>query len=433
MREWEVMDVDKEERRAAEAERLMEAFSDYLDGVPEEDFDPERAEEWFSAAEELDGAEGSFDAAAAEAAFRARHGTLLAPEMSTQKKGKVIRLRRLLPRLAGVAAAAVLAVALAAQGMGLDLFQHVASWTRGEFTFTTGAGEMPEGPFYSNGQAALDAYDVQVPMLPTWNPAWEGDEIPGLDVTVTEEADGTIVFTEDHRTQSGDGYTFVVRQRTSKAQAEADVQGKDDPDVIVFEFDGRSYYILPLEEGQYRITWACGRYSGEIYGSMDLEQAEHFVRSITEPDEWVYTAPDMSVPPKYGTIQEAMEAAGIDTDYAPAWLPEGFVPVESDIYMSEAGSWYTAYLFATDVEGERNLSLFFDLNTNPDSAGNTVYPKDDTPIVTFEQGGITFYIISNGPWRSVAWMDGGLSGSIGGNLTEEECREIVASIPRYAD
>ena len=429
----EVMDMDKEERRAAEAERLMEAFSDYLDGVPEEDFDPERAEEWFSAAEELDGAEGSFDAAAAEAAFRARHGTLLAPEMSTQKKGKVIRLRRLLPRLAGVAAAAVLVVALAAQGMGLDLFQHVASWTRGEFTFTTGAGEMPEGPFYSNGQAALDAYDVQVPMLPTWNPAWEGDEIPGLDVTVTEEADGTIVFTEDHRTQSGDGYTFVVRQRTSKAQAEADVQGKDDPDVIVFEFDGRSYYILPLEEGQYRITWACGRYSGEIYGSMNLEQAEHFVRSITEPDEWVYTAPDMSVPPKYGTIQEAMEAAGIDTDYAPAWLPEGFVPVESDIYMSETGSWYTAYLFATDVEGERNLSLFFDLNTNPDNAGNTVYPKDDTPIVTFEQGGITFYIISNGPWRSVAWMDGGLSGSIGGNLTEEECREIVASIPRYAD
>ena len=425
--------MDKEERRAAEAERLMEAFSDYLEGVPEEDFDRSAAEEWFSAAEELDGAEGSFDAAAAEAAFRARHGALLAPEMSTQKKGKVIRLRRLLPRLAGVAAAAVLAVALAAQGMGLDLFQHVASWTRGEFTFTTGAGEMPEGPFYSNGQAALDAYDVQVPMLPTWNPAWEGDEIPGLDVTVTEEADGTIVFTEDHRTQSGDGYTFVVRQRTSRAQAEADVQGKDDPDVIVFEFDGRSYYILPLEEGQYRITWACGRYSGEIYGSMDLEQAEHFVRSITEPDEWVYTAPDMSVPPKYGTIQEAMEAAGIDTDYAPAWLPEGFVPVEADIYMSEAGSWYTAYLFATDVEGERNLSLFFDLNTNPDSAGNTVYPKDDTPIVTFEQGGITFYIISNGPWRSVAWMDGGLSGSIGGNLTEEECREIVASIPRYAD
>lgn len=423
--------MDKEERKAAEAERLTEELSDYLDGVAEADFDRSAAERWLAAAEELDGAEDTFDAGAAEAAFRAWHADLFSRSVSSPQV-RPLRPRRLLPRLAGIAAAAVLVVALAAQGLGVDLFRHATSWTRGEFTFTTGEGEMPETVSYSHGQAALDAYDVRVPMMPTWNPAWEGDDVPGLDVTVTEEADGTLVFTEDHRTQSGDGYTFVVRQRKDEEQAEADVQGKDGPDTIVYEFDGRSYYIVPLGEDQYRITWACGRYSGEIYGDMDLEQAEHFVRSITEPDEWVYTAPDMSVPPKYDTIQAAMEAAGIDTVYAPTWLPEGFVPVESDIYVSEETGWYMAYLFATDVEGERNLSLSFDLNTNPNSAGNTVYPKDDTPIVTFEQGGVTFYIISNGPWRSVAWMDGGLAGSIGGNLTEEECRQIVESIPRYA-
>lgn len=423
--------MDKEERKAAEAERLTEELSDYLDGVAEADFDRSAAERWLAAAEELDGAEDTFDAGAAEAAFRARHADLFSRSVSSPQV-RPLRPRRLLPRLAGIAAAAVLVVALAAQGLGVDLFRHATSWTRGEFTFTTGEGEMPETVSYSHGQAALDAYDVRVPMMPTWNPAWEGDDVPGLDVTVTEEADGTLVFTEDHRTQSGDGYTFVVRQRKDEKQAEADVQGKDGPDTIIYEFDGRSYYIVPLGEDQYRITWACGRYSGEIYGDMDLEQAEHFVRSITEPDEWVYTAPDMSVPPKYDTIQAAMEAAGIDTVYAPTWLPEGFVPVESDIYVSEETGWYMAYLFSTDVEGERNLSLSFDLNTNPNSAGNTVYPKDDTPIVTFEQGGVTFYIISNGPWRSVAWMDGGLAGSIGGNLTEEECRQIVESIPRYA-
>lgn len=423
--------MDKEERKAAEAERLTEELSDYLDGVAEADFDRSAAERWLAAAEELDGAEDTFDAGAAEAAFRAWHADLFSRSVSSPQV-RPLRPRRLLPRLAGIAAAAVLVVALAAQGLGVDLFRHATSWTRGEFTFTTGEGEMPETVSYSHGQAALDAYDVRVPMMPTWNPAWEGDDVPGLDVTVTEEADGTLVFTEDHRTQSGDGYTFVVRQRKDEEQAEADVQGKDGPDTIVYEFDGRSYYIVPLGEDQYRITWACGRYSGEIYGDMDLEQAEHFARSITEPDEWVYTAPDMSVPPKYDTIQAAMEAAGIDTVYAPTWLPEGFVPVESDIYVSEETGWYMAYLFATDVEGERNLSLSFDLNTNPNSAGNTVYPKDDTPIVTFEQGGVTFYIISNGPWRSVAWMDGGLAGSIGGNLTEEECRQIVESIPRYA-
>lgn len=424
--------MDKEERKAAEAERLTEDLSDYLDEASEEDFDRLEAERWLAAAEELDGVEDTFDAGAAEAAFRARHADLFSRPVSSPEV-KHLRPRRILPRLAGIAAAAVLVVALAAQGLGMDLFRYAASWTRGEFTFSTGEGEAPETVSYSHGQAALDAYDVRVPMMPTWNPAWEGDDIPGLDVTVTEEADGTIVFTEDHRTQAGDGYTFVVRQRKQEEQAEADIQGKDDPGTIVYEFDGRSYYIVSLGTDQYRITWACGRYSGEIYGDMDLEQAKHFVRSITKPDEWVYEAPDMSVPPKYETIQEAMEAAGIDTDYAPAWLPEGFVPVESDIYVSGETGWYSAYLFATDVEGERNLSLSFDLRTNPDGVGTTVYPKDDTPIVTFEKCGIPFYIISNGPWRSVAWMDGGVAGSIGGNLTEEECRQIVDSIPRYAD
>ena len=425
--------MDKEERKAAEAERLTEDLSDYLDGVSEEDFDPVAVERWLAAAEKLDGAEDSFDAGAAEAAFRARHGDLFPRPVSSPEVRRNLRPRRLLPRLAGIAAAAVLVVALAAQSLGVDLFRHAASWTRGEFTFSTGEGEMPETVSYSHGQAALDAYDVRVPMLPTWNPAWEGDDVPGLDVTVTEEADGTLVFTEDHRTDAGDGYTFVVRQRKDKQQAEADIQGKDEPDTIVYEFDGRSYYIVPLDADQYRITWACGRYSGEIWGDMDLEQAKHFVRSITEPDEWVYTAPDMSIPPKYETIQEAMEDVGIDPDYAPNWLPEGFVTVESDTYVSEETGWYSAYLFATDVEGERNLSLSFDLRTNPGGVGTTVYPKDDTPVVTFEKCGITFYIISNGPWRSVAWMDGGVAGSIGGNLTEEECRQIVDSIPRYAD
>ena len=33
MREQEVMDMDKEERKAAEAERLTEDLSDYLDEV----------------------------------------------------------------------------------------------------------------------------------------------------------------------------------------------------------------------------------------------------------------------------------------------------------------------------------------------------------------------------------------------------------------
>lgn len=70
--------MDKDEEKAAGAEEWTEALSDYLDGVTAEDFDPQAAEAWLARAEELDGAAASFDAAGAEAAFRARHGELFA-------------------------------------------------------------------------------------------------------------------------------------------------------------------------------------------------------------------------------------------------------------------------------------------------------------------------------------------------------------------
>ena len=427
--------MDKEQLTSLEPEALVEALSDWLDQTEEADFDPDVPSACLDALEEKVPDLPPFDAAAAEAAFRARHRDLFPQEVSPERRP--FRLRRGLRRFAALAAAAVLCVALAAQGAGLDLFGSLARWSKGEFLLTTGQDlEGQEGytdniweDSYSNGQAALDAYGVEEPMFPTWNPAWEGEDFPGLEVTVTQEADGTVLFVEDHRTSSGRGYTFEVRQRESAQAAQADVETQD---ALAYDFDGRTYYIRADGPGQYTITWSADRWSGRIYGDMDLPSAKHFARSVTQRDKYCYEPPDMSVPPEYETIQEAMEAVGIDTAYAPEWLPEGFVPVASDIYRSEHGDYRTAHLFCTDVEGERNLSLTFSLSSDPTATGSTVYPKDDTPVVEFQQGGVTFYIISNLEWKTVAWTDGGLSGSIGGGLTEEECRQIVASIPRYA-
>ena len=96
--------MDKEERKAAEAERLTEELSDYQDGEAEEDYDRSAAERWLAAAEKLDGAEDTFDAEAAEAAFRARHADLFSRSVSSPQVSP-LRPRRILPRLAGVAAA----------------------------------------------------------------------------------------------------------------------------------------------------------------------------------------------------------------------------------------------------------------------------------------------------------------------------------------
>ena len=68
--------MDKEERKAAEAERLTEDLSDYLDEVSEEDFDPAAVGRWLAAAVELDGSVDSFVAGPAQAACRAPHAEL---------------------------------------------------------------------------------------------------------------------------------------------------------------------------------------------------------------------------------------------------------------------------------------------------------------------------------------------------------------------
>ena len=128
--------MDKEQLTSLEPEALVEALSDWLDQTEEADFDPDVPSACLDALEEKVPDLPPFDAAAAEAAFRARHRDLFPQEVSPERRP--FRLRRGLRRFAALAAAAVLCVALAAQGAGLDLFGSLARWSKGEFLLTTG-------------------------------------------------------------------------------------------------------------------------------------------------------------------------------------------------------------------------------------------------------------------------------------------------------
>ncbi|MBU5229800.1 DUF4367 domain-containing protein [Intestinimonas butyriciproducens] len=434
--------MDKERLEAMGAEALVEELSDRLDQMGEEGFDPDVVDAYLEVLGREAPVASGFDVHAAEEDFRARHADLFAAPalqvMEGRRAGR--RVRRVAGRVAAVAAVVAVSSALAAQGMGIDLFGAIARWSKGQFRFdTTGTQEEGYAPtiweddtFYSDGQAALDAYGVEEKMMPTWNPVLPGSEVPGLEVSVTEE-DGVVLFVEDHRLTDGRGYTYEVRQHQSAEATQADLVGVDASDTEVYEFDGRTYYIAPADTGEYTITWTVGKYSGKVYGTMDLEMAKHFARSVTQWDDIPYEPPDMSVPPEFDTIQKAMAAVGIDAQYAPAWLPEGYVPVQSSTYESDYGGWTSASLYYTDIQGKRDLVLGLDWYEDPSAAGGRVYEKDDTPVVEYERGGITFYIMNNLTRKTVAWLDGNISGSFSGELTVEECQDIIDSIPAYAE
>lgn len=427
-------------RPAPDLEESIERLSDLIDQMDEAHFDVSRIDACLDALERQEPLDIRFDTEASLNAFQEVHRDLF-PSLRVLPGGKERRPlgRRVFRRAAIVAAAAVVSSVAVAQALGVDLFGAVAQWSKGQFQVTYGDTDsletgyvpnvQPEG-CYSDGQAALDAYGIEEQMLPTWHPV-PGDEVPGMEVSVVQEADGTLLFTEDHRTESGSGYTYEVRQHSSADAALQALIGVDDPDVLTYELDGRTYYILSTAPEAHTVTWAVDIYSGRIYGDIDLETARHMARSVTQRDEIPYTPPEVDQPPEHQTMAEALEALGMDTSYAPQWLPEGFLPVESSIRQDDTFG-DMAYLFLTDPVGERHLSLSIQSYPDPSVVGSTVYEKDDTPVVEYVRGGVTFYIMNNLDSKTVVWMDGTVEGSFSGGLTQEECIQIIDSIPRYA-
>ena len=282
--------MDKERLEAMGAEALVEELSDRLDQMGEEGFDPDVVDAYLEVLGREAPVASGFDVHAAEEDFRARHADLFAAPalqvMEGRRAGR--RVRRVAGRVAAVAAVVAVSSALAAQGMGIDLFGAIARWSKGQFRFdTTGTQEEGYAPtiweddtFYSDGQAALDAYGVEEKMMPTWTPVLPGSEVPGLEVSVTEE-DGVVLFVEDHRLTDGRGYTYEVRQHQSAEAAQADLVGVDASDTEVYEFDGRTYYIAPADTGEYTITWTVGKYSGKCAMSYSVRTdhltGDHFI------------------------------------------------------------------------------------------------------------------------------------------------------------
>ena len=169
--------MDKERLEAMGAEALVEELSDRLDQMGEEGFDPDVVDAYLEVLGREAPVASGFDVHAAEEDFRARHADLFAAPalqvMEGRRAGR--RVRRVAGRVATVAAVVAVSSALAAQGMGIDLFGAIARWSKGQFRFdTTGTQEKGYAPtiweddtFYSDGQAALDAYGVEEKMMPT--------------------------------------------------------------------------------------------------------------------------------------------------------------------------------------------------------------------------------------------------------------------------
>ena len=140
-------------------------------------------------------------------------------------------------RRAGLAAAVVaimVAAMVAAQAMGIDIFGALARWTDDMFHFDS---SVPAGD--SDLTKALDTYDIDSDLAPTWTP--EGFEAERL---VCEDLRSGLYITQTFGHEDGRSYALQIVQYNSPEFVSAGAYQKDDGEVEEYASNGRRVYIF---------------------------------------------------------------------------------------------------------------------------------------------------------------------------------------------
>lgn len=428
-----------------EPEERLETLSDYLDEMEEEAFDPAIVDRCLAAMEGLEPEASEFDAEEALRTFRGKHRDLIRGDSAAgreQPEWKVLpavrrpRRRRLAARVAAVAAATAAGCLLICQAAGIDVLGFFARWGREEFWFpgseTVAESSAAVTGTYASLQAALDANGITAPLAPNWTPG-EAEGFGALTqrAQVSQEMQSTLI-TADWRDSAGRGYAMeIVRYDLAGASVSHAAAGERDTEQYVC--DGTSYYIMEMGDGTVRVLWSRENFKAELTGELTAETARALVRSITRPEgERVYLAPSADYEPLGNSIQSMLTVHNLDARMAPTWRPAGFEKCDISAGRSGYDSKVTTVHAAYDNR-EKEQSLAVHLEWWDDAAAVTapVFEGVSGEPVCYLHNGVEFRIYTCGSGHVAAWQEGHVSGYISGDLTQDEIKRMVDSIPRW--
>jgi len=122
----------------------------------------------------------------------------------------------------------------------------------------------------------------------------------------------------------------------------------------------------------------------------------------------------------FDTLQDALDAFGVDAPLAPHWLPDRFVPDTIRAYYERGTVKITA-----DYICEGGYLSFLYREVTPDA---TSFETDSAPSSKRIHYGIKHYFVSDLDRYKAAWQNGELICSIDGTVSLDEMEEIVRSI-----
>lgn len=254
----------RQDAQEQKREELLDKLADLI-GQAKDDEDLKQIERYL---DELDPDPEPFDAQRSLEEFHRRHDTSFALEPAKrQKKPAYLR------RTALIAIIAVLCVTFvaAAQAGGLHILDILARWTGAEFQFQreTGAEEVtdPSGVLqYDSLQDALDAFSVDVPLVPNAYPA----ETKLLEVKLETES-GKMMFYASYQIPAGFLY-ITIRAIDDSPFSNVETNERE---VETYIAGGIEHHIIEAE-------WHNQNWEGQISGTITYEDLITMIDSIYE-------------------------------------------------------------------------------------------------------------------------------------------------------
>ena len=188
-------------------------------------------------------------------------------------KAKPRRPRRVMKTLsvAAVLAVVIISGSVTASAFGYSLWGAVAEWTRDTFGFTQSSQNNGIYPF-ENLRDALDAYDIDEPIVPQWIPDGYGEDT----VQTAETPDSKII---------------VAVSKYGSKEIKFEVKIFDDPsnrhwlyemfedDVEKYSSNGIDFYIMKNDDFT-RVSWAVGNNECSILCNLEPKEIYRMIDSI---------------------------------------------------------------------------------------------------------------------------------------------------------
>ena len=150
-----------------------------------------------------------------------------------------------------------------------------------------------------------------------------------------------------------------------------------------------------------------------------LQWAEGIVQVCINPSGTM-ELPD-NTPSEYHSLTEALKCNGIDADGLPTWIPQDY-SISSVTAKITDGVTRCVAVFESE-RGELTMRV-----TAYSMENTSATEERDEMSVCYSKGNVDYYIISNYDQSKVAWQLGLNTYVIGGQISENEAKEIIDSI-----